>query len=190
MILNDECKYTVYYHQNKINGKFYVGITSQKVERRWRSDGSGYNKNCLKMYRAIQKYGWDNFYHEIFASGLTEDEALTMEAILIEKLDSINNGYNIYPGGAKRDAESVRKNSEGHKGLKVGYKNPRATGCFCEEDSFVSLTIDEMCEHLHCNRNRLSEVLHGHRKTIKGFHVRFATKEEIENIKAKRLSKE
>lgn len=53
--------YTVYVHVNKINGKMYVGITSQTVEQRWRQ-GKGY-KHCVFFYRAIEKYGWDGFEH-------------------------------------------------------------------------------------------------------------------------------
>ena len=60
----NENNYTVYMHKNKINGKVYIGITSQQpVKRRWRK-GSCY-KNCNKFYKAIQKYGWNNFEHII-----------------------------------------------------------------------------------------------------------------------------
>lgn len=33
--------YTVYLHINKVNKKVYVGITSMRVENRWR-EGKGY----------------------------------------------------------------------------------------------------------------------------------------------------
>ena len=40
------------------NGKFYCGYTSQTLQRRW-DNGNGYKK-CPLVYKAIQKYGWDN----------------------------------------------------------------------------------------------------------------------------------
>lgn len=93
--------WTVYKHTNKENGKVYIGITGQPVERRWRGDGSGYKK-CLLFYRAIQKYGWDNFTHEILHSGLTKKEAEDLEQKLIKKYKSNQKefGYNIANGGS------------------------------------------------------------------------------------------
>lgn len=97
MITND--KYCVYAHINKINGKIYIGQTCQSLNRRWR-DGEGY-KSCTLFYRAIEKYGWDNFDHEIIASNLTLDEANRFEELLIDKLDTMNpkTGYNLRSGG-------------------------------------------------------------------------------------------
>src|SRR5699024_6490741 len=56
-------------------------------------------KGQPKFYRAIQKYGWNGFIHEIIASNLTESEAKNFEIILIDKLDTIQNGYNVSKGG-------------------------------------------------------------------------------------------
>lgn len=91
-------KWKVYIHTNKINNKMYIGITSTKPQKRWGENGSGY-KGCIKFYNAINKYGWDNFDHEIFASNLTFEEACSMQKLLISKLDTINNGYNVKEGG-------------------------------------------------------------------------------------------
>lgn len=90
-------KWTVYVHINKVNGKKYVGITSRKINYRWNS-GKGY-KSQPKFYNAICKYGWDNFDHEIISSNLTENEAKNFEILLIDKLDSVKNGYNQTYGG-------------------------------------------------------------------------------------------
>ena len=89
--------YCVYCHTNKLNGKKYIGITKTEVNKRWHC-GVGY-KGQPKFYRAIQKYGWNGFTHEIIASNLTESEAKNFEIILIDKLDTIQNGYNVSKGG-------------------------------------------------------------------------------------------
>lgn len=89
--------YCVYCHTNKTNNKRYVGITKLAPPKRWCA-GKGY---CTqpKFYRAIEKYGWDGFDHEIIANNLTEDEAKNFEILLIQKLDCIKNGYNTSRGG-------------------------------------------------------------------------------------------
>lgn len=93
--------WTVYIHKNKENGKVYIGITGQPVERRWRSDGSGYKK-CLLFYRAIQKYGWDSFEHKILHEVKTKEEAEALEQKLIKeyKSNNVEFGYNIANGGS------------------------------------------------------------------------------------------
>lgn len=104
-----DSEYVVYVHTAP-NGKKYVGITSQDIRRRWRN-GAGY-KNNEYFTRAILKYGWDNFRHEIVAQGLTQEEAERKERELIADYDSANpqNGYNIDLGG-----NSTGKRSESTK---------------------------------------------------------------------------
>lgn len=100
MVLRKEDCWKVYIHTAP-NGKRYVGITSQeKLYRRTGSNGDGYKTQQL-FWRAIQKYGWNNFTHEIVADNLTECDALKMEIELIEhyKTTNPNYGYNISVGG-------------------------------------------------------------------------------------------
>lgn len=90
--------YTVYAHIVP-NSKMYIGITKQDVSRRWRN-GRGYVHNDY-FNNAINKYGWDNIEHFIIASGITKEEAIHFEILLIDKLE-INNrefGYNLTDGG-------------------------------------------------------------------------------------------
>lgn len=92
-------RYFVYMHTSP-NNKRYVGITSYtNPKRRWKG-GYGYHKNDY-FYRAIQKYGWDNFKHEILASGLSKEDACKMEIELIEKYKTRHPefGYNYSKGG-------------------------------------------------------------------------------------------
>lgn len=91
--------YTIYMHKNKINGKVYIGQTSQKPEKRW-DNGRGYETSS-KFYNAILKYGWDNFEHIILYTNLTLEEANQKEQELIKQYRACEDdfGYNITSGG-------------------------------------------------------------------------------------------
>lgn len=105
-----EEKYCIYKHTNKINGKIYVGQAKGNPENRW-NNGWGY-KGCTYFYNAIQKYGWNNFDHEILIDGLTLEEANIKEVSLIRELDATNpqKGYNIQEGGRNsKIAESTKE---------------------------------------------------------------------------------
>lgn len=97
-MINQNNNWTVYIHICKINKKSYVGITSKPPCVRWKN-GEGYKTQAF--YRAIQKYGWDNFIHKIIATNLTEQEAKQMEILLIDKMKTLitQNGYNVSLGG-------------------------------------------------------------------------------------------
>lgn len=90
--------YLVYQHTSP-SGKVYVGITSQSVSKRWQN-GKGYTKNNQPYFNAaINKYGWNNFKHEIILENVAESEAKYTERYLIRwyKLHKIS--YNITDGG-------------------------------------------------------------------------------------------
>ena len=88
------------YKHTAPNGKIYIGITHRDPVRRWGNGGQGY-KNNKHFWSAIQKYGWDNFSHEILIDGLTYPEACAKEIVLIKETNSYNSrfGYNIALGG-------------------------------------------------------------------------------------------
>lgn len=90
--------YCVYKHTSP-SGKVYIGITGRSPKMRWHN-GGGYARNTY-FWRAIQKYGWDNFSHDILFDGLTEEEAKEKEIELIREYDSANplHGYNKTLGG-------------------------------------------------------------------------------------------
>lgn len=89
----------VYMHENRVSGKKYIGITSQKPTRRW-ANGNGYSR-CPFFYAAIQKYGWDAFRHEILFTDLTQEDAEALEILLIRKYrtNDRTKGYNLATGG-------------------------------------------------------------------------------------------
>lgn len=97
---NNDKTWCVYVHTNKINGKKYVGITSRKPEDRWHANGTGYSSQT-HFWNAIQKYGWDNFKHEILLTNTTFEHACEVEKCLIQYYKSYDReyGYNLTLGG-------------------------------------------------------------------------------------------
>lgn len=81
------------------NGKRYIGITCRRPKKRWRR-GNGYPQNT-HFTAAVQKYGWDNFTHEIVARDLSQADACALEQKLIGAYQTTNPeyGYNHSPGG-------------------------------------------------------------------------------------------
>ena len=123
--------YCVYEHINKINNKKYIGITSQKPEDRWGNNGINY-KSSPHFYAAIQKYGWNNFYHNIIFSELTKEQACQKEKELISKFQTQDKefGYNILEGGqATTLPPEVRE-----KMSKAMIGNQNGKGHSCSED--------------------------------------------------------
>ena len=138
-------RYCVYAHINNENQKIYIGITSQKPEKRW-INGKGYFKNTY-FTNAIQKYGWDNFdKYIIYQTDIKIKDKIEINNILSEKeiyfinlFQTTNEelGYNKTKGGdgivGSRHSEEFKSymskimTGEGNSmyGKTLG-KNPRA----------------------------------------------------------------
>ena len=120
----------VYMHTSP-SGKVYIGITSGNPKDRWKN-GFGYlkkNKNGdytqPSMARAINKYGWDSFQHNILFENLSKQEAEHKERLFVAFWETNNPkfGYNIRGGGGScgtMSEESRKKISES----RMGEKNP------------------------------------------------------------------
>ena len=115
-----ENSYCVYCHTSP-SGKRYIGITSKNPLKRW-CCGYGYKYNSY-FWNAIQKYGWDSFEHKILRTGLTREEASSLEKQLIAKYKTTNAryGYNFalggFGGGHPLSEETKRKISEANRGI-------------------------------------------------------------------------
>lgn len=99
--MKEQKTYYVYLHTFP-NGRYYVGITSQKPETRWKN-GRGYRRRIKGRYtqpamaKAVYQYDWDDIKHEILFEGLTKEEARKKESELIAAYhsDDPEFGYNI-----------------------------------------------------------------------------------------------
>lgn len=119
--------YIVYKHTCRENGKVYIGMTGISLTERAGVNGEGYlhkKKNGdwvqPQFARAIVKYGWGNFDHEILFFGLTKVEADEKEKEMIKFYDSRNpqKGYNTREGGSNgplsdETREKLRSTMEG-----------------------------------------------------------------------------
>lgn len=92
--------YCVYMHTLLIDGRKYIGLTSRDPIKRWGKNGKGYKDNEY-FYRAIQKYGWEAFKHEILFKNLTKEQACNKEKALIKLFNAQDpkHGFNITEGG-------------------------------------------------------------------------------------------
>lgn len=126
--------YAVYCHYFP-NGKVYVGLTCNGdniEEKRFGHNGSKYKRQTL-VYRAIEKYGWENIEHIIIARNINKESAINIEKDLIALYRSSEReyGYNISPGGEEgsyHSEESRKKMSEQRKGKKKSEEHKRKIG--------------------------------------------------------------
>lgn len=173
-------KYIVYCHTLKSDGRKYVGITGQNPRQRWKY-GAGYTSY---FRNAINKYGWNNFEHNILFENLTEEEAIQKEIELIKKLDLTNRekGFNICEGGQgtkgyvfnEKDLEKMRLS---HLGKKLSE----------EQKKKISLSMKEY-------RSRIPKKPKSEPKPkgrLAGFHLTEETKEKLRQANiGKKQSKE
>lgn len=92
----------IYMFENKVNNKKYIG-QSRSIETRKRAHyncslNTSYNGYETKFYRALRKYGYNNFEFSILELCSTE-ELNDREKHFIEFYNSFKNGYNSSIGG-------------------------------------------------------------------------------------------
>lgn len=132
-MINEE-SYYIYEHINKINKKIYIGITKKEnPEDRW-ENGEGYISN-KDFYNDIQKYGWNNFEHNILLKNISSKMlAEEIESVLIYKLNTVNPdiGYNLI-------CNSYSYGCLPEKTIKR-YKNPNSKKCIFDGMEFESMS--------------------------------------------------
>jgi group I intron endonuclease len=82
----------IYLITNTVNGKRYIGKTTQTVEQRWyqHCKNAEYGHTTY-LYKAIRKYGKDNFIVEKLCEGLDDEEVMLISDLKPE--------YNMTVGG-------------------------------------------------------------------------------------------
>ena len=91
----------IYLITNKINNKKYVGKTIHSIEKRWKEhirDSKKEKCEIRPLYRAIRKYGAENFSIKEIDTGQGE-ELSSKEQYWIQHYNTYEDGYNATLGG-------------------------------------------------------------------------------------------
>lgn len=151
--------WSIYKHTCKATGKSYIGQTIGTIDSRAKFNGSGYRKSP-KFYAAIQKYGWDNFTHEILETNIdSEAKANEREQYWISYYDTLKNGYNILPGGQINNSDLFRKIYQIDKDKNIINKFKSAADAtrklFPEKPYWYANEILKCCRNIRSNADGL-----------------------------------
>lgn len=93
----------IYKITNLVNGKSYIGKTTQSLERRWNGHKkSARSGSMVKLACAIRKHGADNFVVEVIERMTTDVGLDVAEQLWIKHLKTKDCGYNMTDGGEGR----------------------------------------------------------------------------------------
>lgn len=145
-----EKTYYMYKITNKLDGRIYIGQSTDPTARWYRHKYNAKKQNTNQyIHKAIHKHGVENFEFEIISEHKTKEEANQAEFDLIKKHNSQNKefGYNLKPGGYKRGGwkhseetkakqkarwyeihtpESIEKIAEANRGKKLSKEHVEA----------------------------------------------------------------
>lgn len=85
--------------ENMINGLIYIGITENPEIRFYNHISACKNNNQQLIYRAMRKYGMNNFKFEVIAQTPIHEYKWELEQLLISQYESHIIGYNMNMGG-------------------------------------------------------------------------------------------
>jgi group I intron endonuclease len=156
----------IYQIQNKLNGKNYIG-QSNDIEKRWREhlwDARREDHGYL-LYRAIRKYGEDNFdfliieTFDIYNVDILNEREQYWIKFYNSFMDWSDGGYNMTTGGGSCEVshERCQKISESLKGQVRLWARGKPSGAKGKKWSEES-------------RQKVSEALKGHYAAMKGKH--------------------
>ena len=163
---HEDNRFCAYRHTSP-SGKVYIGITGRNPLSRW-NEGRGYKQNP-HFWSAIQKYGWDEFTHEILFSALSKEDACAKEIELIQVHCSNNPdyGYNHSLGGEQtfygchHSEETKQLMSEKAKGRQMSEETRRKL-----REANLGKTMSEEV------RRKLSEINKGKKLSPEQCHRR------------------
>lgn len=195
----------IYCITNNINQRQYVGKTDGTIERRWyhhKKDAPKRNFEKRPLYRAINKYGAENFSIKVLEE-CSPEESSEREIYWIEKLDTYHNGYNATLGGDGKHYLDYDKIVSTYKEIGSIQKTAKILGVSKEQAFYILKAhhidtstptttykpvakIDpktheiietypciEQAEQANGNSRHIAEVCKGKRRTCKGYEWKY-----------------
>lgn len=158
----------IYKITNKINGKVYIGQTTQSIEKRWKGHYSKafYEQKSTVIYNAIRKYGPENFTIEEIDGANSLSELNYLETHYIYKYESLApNGYNLSSGG---------RNKKHHYSTIIKLRNNNNNNkIYCIDNSTVYSSISEASRELKIPRKIINDNVLGKIDTAYGLVFQF-----------------
>lgn len=152
----------IYKFQNKINNQIYIG-QSIDIKKRYREHiNAAVNPNNrdynLPIHAALRKHGIESFEFTVIEE-IPRDQLDEREQFWIAYYNSFNKGYNATPGG--------QEGGYNGKPVNLYYKN----GAY-----YMTLpSVKEAAKFLNVSYSVIQQVLHGERKSCRGYQAKFDT---------------
>lgn len=189
--------YSIYKLTNNVNQKIYIGFT-KNFKARINKHKFSTKTNSNILYRAIRKYGWDNFKFQIIYQSLYLNYTLRfMENYFIKEYNSIIPfGYNMTYGGegsigyipnqetrklmslAKIGKPSLLKGikqNEDHLNKLILKRQKSYKLTYPNQEIIYVTNLSKYCKENNLHQGHLSEIAAGmgKRKTSKGIKCEY-----------------
>lgn len=173
--------YYFYKTTNKVNGKYYFGVHSTNVAR----GQDSYLGSGTLLWKAIDKYGKENFSKEVLKEFKTLEEAYAWEAsVVTEELVKDPNCYNVQVGGRGGSGGTVFIH-RGQEHIKI---LPEQLPGFLEQGWSVGRSKENNAKYYRPtlseeHKKKISKAMAGKPSPLRGTHL---SKEHREKISAAR----
>ena len=103
-------EHKIYMIKNIINNKMYIGQTVNSLEERFKQHCNKIGKRKSKFYKALEKYGKDNFIISLIEDKIPYEQINQKEKYYIQKYNTVKAGYNTSPGGDSKYILEIEQN--------------------------------------------------------------------------------
>ena len=145
----------IYRAYNKVTNKSYVGLTTNGLEVRKAAHLSTAKSKPVNrvgaFHRDLKKYPTRDWIWEILEDNIEDKDLDSKEIFYIAAYDCVSSGYNKHTGGRKKGKES------------------KIHSIYHPELGDFKGTLEEVINHINCNRNTLSQLRRGDMKSYRGW---------------------